>query len=88
MHLWHMLDGSWGLQLKGQFLTASIFGKTLVSPRTTVVFPEPLGPRIKTPPIFGLIALIIIASFSLSKETMAENGYTILRCMRQPPIIL
>ena len=69
-----MLDGSCGLQLNGQPLAIFIFGRISISARTAVVFPEPLGPRIKIPPIFGLMALMIIASFSLSKATMAEKG--------------
>ena len=76
-----MLDRSYGLQLNGQSLTVCIFGRMSASPRTTVVFPEPFGPRISTPPIFGLIALMRVASFSLSNATMAEKGNCILRCI-------
>jgi len=46
--------------------------------RTIVLFPEPFGPLISKPPTFGLIALIKMASLSLSKPTIAEKGKTSL----------
>lgn len=79
-----MFDGSYGLQLKGQFFTVFMLGRMSAKARTTVVFPEPFGPRMSSPPTFGFMALIMMASFSLSKPTMAENGNTTLRCMCQP----
>jgi hypothetical protein len=53
-----------------------IFGRMSVSERTIVLFPEPFGPFMSKPPIFGLIAFIKMASLSLFKPTIAENGRT------------
>jgi len=69
--------------LNWQFFTVLMLGRILARAPTTVVFPKPFGPRMSKPPTFGLIALIMMASFSLSKPTIAENGYTTLLCMRQ-----
>jgi len=77
----HMFVGSLGLQLKWQIVDVVILGNISAKARTTVVLPEPFGPRIKTPPIFGLIALISIASRSLSRSTMAENGNSVRSCI-------
>ncbi len=77
-----MFVGFFGLQLKRQIVDKVIFGNMSAKARTTVVLPEPFGPRIKTPPIFGLIALISIASRSLSRSTTAENGNSARLCIR------
>jgi hypothetical protein len=69
-----MLEGSSGLQLNGQFLITLIFGRTSAKERTIVLFPEPFGPLMSKPPIFGLIAFIKMASLSLSKPTIEEKG--------------
>jgi hypothetical protein len=53
-----------------------IFGRMSANDLTIVVFPDPFGPLMSTPPIFGLIAFIKIANLSLSKPTIAENGKT------------
>jgi hypothetical protein len=76
MHAGHMLEGSSGLQLNGQFLITLIFGRTSAKERTIVLFPEPFGPLMSKPPIFGLIAFIKMASLSLSKPTIEEKGRT------------
>jgi hypothetical protein len=52
---------------------------------TKVVFPEPFGPRIKTPPILGLMAFISRASLSLSRETTPEKGKTTPRFNKETP---
>ena len=78
LHLGHILDGSRGLQLNGQLSTILILGRISAKARTIVLFPEPFGPLTSKPPIFGLIALIKMASLSLSKPTIAEKGKTSL----------
>ena len=76
-----MFDGSFGLQLNGWSFTTVIFGSMSTRARTMVVFPEPFGPRMRAPPIFGLMALMRIASLSLSRLTKAEKGKTIRFCI-------
>lgn len=76
-----MLVGSVGLQLKWQIVDTVIFGRMSARARTTVVLPEPFGPRINTPPTFGLIALMSMANRSLSRSTIAENGKSVRFCI-------
>jgi hypothetical protein len=76
-----MFEGSSGLQLNGWSFTTVIFGNMSTKARTIVVFPEPFGPRMSTPPILGLMALIRMASFSLSMLTKAEKGKTVRFCI-------
>ncbi len=64
--------------MNGHPFTTSTGGSMSASALTAVVFPEPFGPRIRTPPIFGSTALIIRANFSFSRPTMAVNGNTTL----------
>lgn len=71
-----MLDESSGLQLKGQSLITLIWGKMSARDLTSVVFPEPFGPRMRSPPILGFMAFIKMANLSLSRSTMAEKGRT------------
>jgi hypothetical protein len=76
-----MLEESSGLQLKEQSSATLTLGKTGINALTAVVFPDPFGPRIRSPPIFGLTALRISANFKSSRETMAENGYVVCSCI-------
>ncbi len=80
-HFGHIFVGSYGLQLKGHPLTTLILGRISANARTIVVFPEPLGPRINSPPILGFMAFIRMASLSFSRLTIAENGKVTLFCI-------
>src|SRR5262249_49075583 len=61
---------------KGQPATTSISGNRRESARTAVDFAVPLWPRIRTPPIIGLMAFSSNASLIDSCPTMAVNGNT------------
>jgi hypothetical protein len=69
-----MLEGSSGLQLNEQSFDTLTLGSMSAKALTTVVFPDPFEPLIKTPPILGLTAFKTNASLSSSSETIAEKG--------------
>ena len=63
-----------GSQLKAQPLITFIGGKRSAKALTAVVFPVPLSPLIKTPPILGFIAFSIRDFLTSSWPTIAVNG--------------
>ena len=62
------------LEFTGHPSTDFIGGNKFAKPLTAVDFPVPRSPNTSTPPIFGSIAVIIIASFISSWPTIAANG--------------
>ena len=65
---------SLGLSPKRQPATTCCSGRSRASARTAVDLPVPFSPRIRTPPMLGLIALRTRAIFIRSWPTMALKG--------------
>ena len=77
-HRSHISSGLAGSQLKGQSSTTAMLSSRSARARTAVDLAVPLSPRMRTPPMRGLMALRMRANFMSSWPTMEVNGIVLL----------